>query len=147
MLLWDHRTVIKRMLWLLSSKVLMVFALKTYTYIQNPYQSLYVFGKLTNSKSGWSKTTFNNYFWWCELWITKFDKRLLWMWRHKNIDCFYLCQTYTNIAKHLTRDNANMIVAFKQDEMDLRHIYNDHDIGDMSFHQLLDMCDRCWKDK
>lgn len=69
------------------------------------------------------------------------------MGRHKYIDCFYLCQTYTKIPKHLIRDNANMIIVFKQDEMNLKHIYNDHVIGDMSFQQFIKICSECWKDK
>lgn len=69
------------------------------------------------------------------------------MGRHKYIDCFYLCQTYTKIPKHLIRDNANMIIIFKQDEMNLRHIYNDHIIGDIPFKEFLDICIECWKDK
>jgi len=31
------------------------------------------------------------------------------MGRHKNIDSFYLCQTYSHIPKHLIRDNANLL--------------------------------------
>ena len=69
------------------------------------------------------------------------------MGRHKNIDCFYLSQTYTKIPKHLIRDNANMIIAFKQDETNLKHIYNDHVVGDMSFNQFMEICRECWKDK
>lgn len=69
------------------------------------------------------------------------------MGRHKQIDCFYLCQTYTKIPKHLIRDNANMIVIFKQDEMNLRHIFNDHVIGDMEFKMFIKICNECWKDK
>lgn len=69
------------------------------------------------------------------------------MGRHKHIDCFYLCQTYTKIPKHLVRDNANMIIIFRQDEMNLRHIYNDHVIGDMTFKEFTDICSECWKDK
>lgn len=69
------------------------------------------------------------------------------MGRHRNIDCFYLAQTYTKIPKHLIRDNANMIIIFKQDEMNLRHIYNDHVIGDMSFKEFANICSECWKDK
>jgi hypothetical protein len=34
------------------------------------------------------------------------------MGRHKNIDCFYLCQTYTKIPKQLIRDNANFLIVF-----------------------------------
>lgn len=69
------------------------------------------------------------------------------MGRHKHIDCFYLSQTYTKIPKHLVRDNANMIVIFKQDELNLRHIFNDHIIGDMSFKEFINICRECWKDK
>ncbi|XP_059217535.1 uncharacterized protein LOC131994716 [Stomoxys calcitrans] len=69
------------------------------------------------------------------------------MGRHKHIDCFYLCQTYTRIPKHLIRDNANMIIIFKQDEMNIKHIYNDHVLGDMTFKDFLKLCSECWKDK
>ena len=37
------------------------------------------------------------------------------MGRHANVDCFYLCQTYARIPKHLIRDNANLLILFKQD--------------------------------
>lgn len=69
------------------------------------------------------------------------------MGRHRNIDCFYLAQTYTKIPKHLIRDNANMIIIFKQDEMNLRHIYNDHVMGDMTFKEFINICSTCWKQK
>lgn len=46
--------------------------------------------------------------------------------RHKNIDCFYICQTYTRIPKHLIRDNTNLLVLFKQDSINLKHIYDEH---------------------
>lgn len=55
------------------------------------------------------------------------------MGRHKNVDSFYLCQTYTRIPKHLLRDNANFIIVFKQDDLNLRHIFNDHVGCDISF--------------
>ena len=29
------------------------------------------------------------------------------MGRHRLVDCFYVCQTYTRIPKHLVRENAN----------------------------------------
>jgi len=48
------------------------------------------------------------------------------MGRHKNFDPFYLCQTYSHIPKHLIRDNANFIKMFKQDDLNMRHIYRDH---------------------
>lgn len=68
------------------------------------------------------------------------------MGRHKNIDSFYLCQTYTRIPKHLIRDNANMLVIFKQDEINLRHIYNEHVNTDMTFDTFKNVCIECWKE-
>ena len=67
------------------------------------------------------------------------------MGRHRNIDCFYLCQTYTCIPKHLIRDNANFIILFKQDNLNLRHIYDDHIGTDISFDKFKEMCSFCWQ--
>lgn len=69
------------------------------------------------------------------------------MGRHKNVDSFYLCQTYTRIPKHLLRDNANLIIMFKQDDLNLRHIFNDHVGCDISFEDFKKICHECWKEK
>lgn len=66
------------------------------------------------------------------------------MGRHHDVDCFYLCQTYARIPKHLVRDNTNLLVLFKQDEMNLRHVYNDHVNTDMSYVEFKDLCATCW---
>lgn len=66
------------------------------------------------------------------------------MGRHKSIDCFYLCQTYSRIPKQLIRDNSNFIVIFQQDDTNLKHIYSDHVNGDMTFEQFKRMCAKCW---
>lgn len=68
------------------------------------------------------------------------------MGRHRDVDSFYLCQTYAHIPKHLIRDNANFLVLFRQDEMNLRHIYDDHVSTDMSYTQFKDLCSVCWND-
>lgn len=68
------------------------------------------------------------------------------MGRHKNIDSFYLCQSYAHIPKHLIRDNVNLLVVFRQDDVNVKHIYNDHVNSDMSFLQFKDICSRCWRD-
>ena len=57
------------------------------------------------------------------------------MGRHNNIDSFYLCQTYSHIPKQLLRDNANMIMLFKQDELNLKHVFSDHVTPDMKIAQ------------
>lgn len=54
---------------------------------------------------------------------------------------------YSRIPKHLVRDNANMIIVFKQEEMNVRHVYNDHVLRDMTLTQFLKICGECWKDK
>lgn len=69
------------------------------------------------------------------------------MGRHKLVDCFYLCQTYTRIPKHLIRDNCNCIILFKQDKTNLRHVFDDHVTPDMTFEQFENMCGECWNDK
>lgn len=70
------------------------------------------------------------------------------MCRHKNVDCFYLSQSYTHIPKHLIRENTNLVVLFKQDDMNLKHIYNDFCVAsDMSFDEFKAICLRCWDKK
>jgi len=67
------------------------------------------------------------------------------MGRNKHIDSFYLCQTYTKIPKHLIGDSASLIIIFKQDEMNIKHIYNDHVVSDITFKQFIKICEECWK--
>ena len=69
------------------------------------------------------------------------------MGRHKNIDCFYLCQSYAQIPKHLVRDNVNLLVIFRQDDVNLKHVYDDHVNTDMSYSQFKDLCSKCWNDE
>ncbi|XP_024941792.1 uncharacterized protein LOC112494507 [Cephus cinctus] len=69
------------------------------------------------------------------------------MGRHRDDDCFYLCQTYARIPKHLVRDNANLLVLFKQDEMNLKHVYDDHVNTDMTYVQFRDVCSACWNER
>lgn len=66
------------------------------------------------------------------------------MGRHKNVDSFYLCQSYAQVPKHLVRDNVNFLVIFRQDETNLKHIYNDHVNTDMSFENFKKLCLQCW---
>lgn len=69
------------------------------------------------------------------------------MGRHRSVDSFYLCQTYARIPKHLIRDNANFLVLFKQDDINLRHIYDEHVGADMPFDQFKSICSECWREK
>lgn len=69
------------------------------------------------------------------------------MCRHKSIDAAYLCQTYTKIGKQLIRDNCNVIVLFRQDDINLRHAYEEHVSPDMSYDDFKKLCAMCWNDK
>lgn len=70
------------------------------------------------------------------------------MGRHKNVDCFYLSQSYAHIPKHLIRENANLLVLFKQDDMNLKHIFNDYGVSiDMTFDAFKALCVKCWQEK
>lgn len=68
------------------------------------------------------------------------------MCRHKCIDAVYICQTYSKIPKQLIRDNSNIIVLFKQDDMNLRHVYDEHVSPDVSYDVFKQMCSECWND-
>lgn len=69
------------------------------------------------------------------------------MGRHNNIDSIYIGQSYSKIPKQLIRDNCNFLVVFKQDERNLRHIYNDHVSPDCSFDTFKEVCAQAWKNK
>lgn len=50
-----------------------------------------------------------------------------------------MVQTYTRTPKHLIRDNANLIILFKQDDLNLKHVHADHVGADMAF-ETLSLC-------
>lgn len=66
------------------------------------------------------------------------------MGRHFDIDSIYIGQTYSKIPKQLIRDNVNLLVIFKQDETNLKHIYNDHVGTDCSFEKFKEVCAMAW---
>lgn len=68
------------------------------------------------------------------------------MGRHKNIDCFYLSQTYSKIPKQLIRDNVNFLIVFKQDDVNLRHIYDEHVSSDITWNNFKTLAYDIWKD-
>ncbi|KYN00655.1 hypothetical protein ALC62_08570 [Cyphomyrmex costatus] len=69
------------------------------------------------------------------------------MGRHANVDCFYLCQTYAKIPKHLIRDNTNLLFLFNQDGTNLKRVYNDHVNTDMLYEDFCNLCRKCWQQK
>lgn len=65
------------------------------------------------------------------------------MGRHRNINCFYLCQSYSKVQKYI-RDNINFLILFKQDDLNLKHIYHNHVGNDFSFKKFKNLCHECW---
>lgn len=67
--------------------------------------------------------------------------------RHRCLDVVYIVQSYTKLNKHLIRDNCNFIILFKQDDMNLKHVYNDFSVNaDMTFAQFRLLCIECWRE-
>jgi hypothetical protein len=64
--------------------------------------------------------------------------------RHYNLDCFYLTQSYSKICKQFIRDNANLLVIFKQDLLNVHLIYRDHVGTDLTFKEFERICKLCW---
>lgn len=67
------------------------------------------------------------------------------MGRHNHIDCFYLSQTYSKVPKQLLRDNINFLLIFKQDDTNLKHIYEEHANSDLTWRQFKDLCSIVWE--
>lgn len=67
--------------------------------------------------------------------------------RHRSIDVIYLVQSYTKLDKHLIRDNCNFVILFRQDDLNLKHVYNDMGVNvDMKFDAFRDFCLQCWRE-
>lgn len=67
--------------------------------------------------------------------------------RHKVVDMFFLIQSYASAKKQNLRDNCNFIILFKQDKLNLKHVFDNHVIGDMKFEKFIEICNECWKEK
>lgn len=70
------------------------------------------------------------------------------MGRHRDVDSFYLTTTYTRVGKHLIRDNCNFLIVFRQDDLNLKHIFSDMGVGcHMKFDQFQKFCFECWSNR
>jgi hypothetical protein len=64
--------------------------------------------------------------------------------RHHTIDCIYIAQSYASIGKHMVRDNANVVILFRVDDLNLKHVYSDHVGSDMTFDKFKEICATIW---
>lgn len=67
------------------------------------------------------------------------------MGRHKQLDCFYLTQTYSKIPKQLIRDNVNLLILFKQDDLNMKHVFEEHVNSDIPWFEFKNLCTTVWK--
>jgi len=59
------------------------------------------------------------------------------MGHHANVDCFYFCQAYARISKHLIRDNTNLLILFRQDWYQLEtRLQRSCEYNDMSYDEF-----------
>jgi len=65
--------------------------------------------------------------------------------RHSNADVIYCSQSYTRIPKQVIRDNANLLILFPQDDLNLKRVHENHVGTDMDFDEFKDTCNYCWK--
>lgn len=64
--------------------------------------------------------------------------------RHRKISCFYLAQSYTKIPKKSgIRENFNYLIIFRQDNVNLRQLYNEY-VTNISFQRFKELCNKCW---
>ena len=45
--------------------------------------------------------------------------------RHNNVNVFYITQSYFKLPRQTIRENSNFLILFRQDEKNLRHIFED----------------------
>lgn len=66
------------------------------------------------------------------------------MGRPIGVSCMYLIQSYSATPKQLLRDNANVLIIFKMDPLNLRLIHRDFVEIDMSYDKFRNMCKNIW---
>ena len=66
--------------------------------------------------------------------------------RHNNCDTFYLAQNYFRLPRTTIRENANLIILFRQDAKNLNHIHADH-CSDISLEEFRKFCQKAWSKK
>ena len=65
---------------------------------------------------------------------------------HKNLDIYYLSQSYFDLPKRTIRNNSNKIILFNQTLKDIEHIYRDVAGYDMNYDEFKDLCRKSWEE-
>ena len=67
--------------------------------------------------------------------------------RHKDIDVYYLSQSYFVLPLQTIRNNSNIIILFKQTKNGVQHIYDDIAGLDMNYDEWKELCKMAWEEK
>ena len=77
-------------------------------------------------------------------WNSRFIDQFFIRGRHKNLDIYYLSQSYFDLPKRTIRNNSNKIILFNQTLKDIEHIYRDVAGYDMNYDEFKELCRRSW---
>lgn len=66
--------------------------------------------------------------------------------RHNNINMFYITQNYIEVPNHTIRENANFIIAFRQNDQNIRNLHKDHGSG-MPLKEFAKFCHDSWNER
>ena len=66
--------------------------------------------------------------------------------RHKNLDIYYLSQSYFDLPKRTKRNNSKKIILFNQTLKDIEHIYRDVAGYDINYDEFKDLCGKSWEE-
>ena len=65
--------------------------------------------------------------------------------RHKNIDIYYISQSYFHLPKNTIRNNSNIIILFKQTLRDIILLFHDIAGLDMNLEEWKQLCRKAWE--
>ena len=66
--------------------------------------------------------------------------------RHKNLDLYYLSQSYFDLPKRTIRNNSNKIILFNQTLKDIEHICRDVAGYDKNYDEFKELCRKSWEE-
>ena len=66
--------------------------------------------------------------------------------RHKNLDIYYLSQSYSDLPKRTIRNNSNKIFLLNQTLKINEHIYRDVAGYDMKYDEFEELCRKSWEE-
>ena len=67
--------------------------------------------------------------------------------RHEDLDVYYISQSYFALPRQSIRNNADILILFKQTLRDVQSMYYDIGAYDMKYDEFKEMCHKVWDEK